>query len=124
MRKLKPKVRSAGTDQSMGEIITPPRMTSPPSAAAGVRAGKTISATRSRLSALARAATAEVSTASPCSATSTTDHLLAWRAAPRLSPLDSREEPNQSDLSAASQSYLEHTSEQREGPRTAPFPTP
>src|SRR5262249_56241006 len=45
-------------------------------------------------------------------------------AAHRLSPLDSREEPNQSDRWAASQSYSEHTSEQGEGPRTAPFPTP
>src|SRR4029450_13473340 len=63
MRKFRPKARSAGSDPSMREIMTPPRMTSTAIAATRVRTRKRTSAIRSRLSALHLDATAEACTA-------------------------------------------------------------
>src|SRR5262249_18158751 len=119
MRKFNPKARSAGTDPSMSEIMTPPRMTSTAIAAARVRTRKRMSAVRSRLSALARAATAWVSTASARSATSTTDRLLAGCIpVPPVAVAGSADQKRPLGRRTSRIWTL-----QGKGPRTAPFPT-
>src|SRR6266516_5234537 len=101
-------------------MMTPPRMTSTPIAAARVRVRKIMSPIRSRLSALARAATASTSITLPCSATSTADRLLAGCI--QALPVDVAGRAK----SKATRWPLEVTfgyKPEEKGPRTEPSPT-